>query len=327
MKIALNRFRELSLILLVSSPAMALTFTGDVANDFTGAYAEVEDSNFDVGMPPNAPLGAVSGWNIDRFLFAIDDASGTLSVGLEYIGIAGDADGNGIDGVAEDWLQIDNEGYDFFNLGESESICMAFDFDQDGTYDLIAGVSEQGDAYRVANFDGGTNRISDAFGINDLPHDGGHFYSPAAASPDFEFALSDFFSLDNYENGVLCFDFIAFSGSFQDDGIGEDNKTARVCFEGTVNAVELPAHFGLSSASPNPFNPTTTLSYNVAQTGSVALSVYNLQGQLVSTLFDGVQGAGEHQVVFQAGNLPSGLYLAHLSTEQGSDVMRLVLTK
>jgi hypothetical protein len=81
------------------------------------------------------------------------------------------------------------------------------------------------------------------------------------------------------------------------------------------------------SAYPNPFNPTTTLAVELAQTGNVELSVYNVQGQLVQTLVNGMLESGRHELSFDASALPSGLYLAKLATSQGTTVTRLTLTK
>jgi hypothetical protein len=325
MKVALNRFRELSLVLLVSGTAMALPYTGDVTADFGAvAFVETLDAAGDVGLPLNAPGGTVSGWDVERILINWDQAGNQLDVGIEFFGIGGDVDGNGFDGLPTPWLTA-NGGLDLPNLEMTESICVAFDFDQDGAYDAIAGVGASGSDYRVSAFAG--SPLVPAFGFDgDLPlNHGSHFYSPPM--PDFEMSLANFDLLDQPVQGVLCFDFLLFAGSYQDDGIGEDLKMGTVCFEETVDAVELPVSFGLTNAAPNPFNPSTTLSYEVAETGPVTLSVYNLQGQLVRTLVDGMQAAGEHQAVFQAGNLPSGMYLAQLRTENGSDVIRLVLAK
>jgi hypothetical protein len=49
----------------------------------------------------------------------------------------------------------------------------------------------------------------------------------------------------------------------------------------------------------------------------VSLSVFDLQGRRVATLVEGTMTAGTHEVQFEAGNLPSGIYLARLQTEQG----------
>jgi hypothetical protein len=139
-------------------------------------------------------------------------------------------------------------------------------------------------------------------------------------------SLGDFEDLDR--TSELCFNFLVFAGSYQDDGIGEDLQSGTVCFppDELVGAV-TPATMNLVSAYPNPFNPTTTLAVELAQTGNVELSVYNVQGQLVQTLVNGMLESGHHELSFDASALPSGLYLAKMATSQGTTVTRLTLTK
>ncbi|MBI3111003.1 MAG: CHRD domain-containing protein [Ignavibacteriales bacterium] len=75
----------------------------------------------------------------------------------------------------------------------------------------------------------------------------------------------------------------------------------------------IPVEFMLDQNYPNPFNPATTITYRLARTGTVSLSVFNTLGQLVATLVDGLQEAGIHNITFEAGSLPSGIYLYRLT--------------
>jgi hypothetical protein len=59
----------------------------------------------------------------------------------------------------------------------------------------------------------------------------------------------------------------------------------------------------------------------------VELAVFNLGGQRVATLAKGLMPAGAHELRFEASHLPSGLYLARLSTASSVQVARLVLSK
>lgn len=79
--------------------------------------------------------------------------------------------------------------------------------------------------------------------------------------------------------------------------------------------------------SPNPFNPTTTIDFSLAREGYVSLRVYDVAGREVSTLVDGVRPAGDQRAVFQAGGMPSGVYMAVLRADGVDSVQRLVLTK
>ena len=78
---------------------------------------------------------------------------------------------------------------------------------------------------------------------------------------------------------------------------------------------------------PNPFNPTTLISYQLAAPSRVSLKVYDILGRQVSTLVDAVQSAGAHRVSFNGSDLPSGVYFYRLSTEGFAKTMRMVLLK
>ncbi|MCF7920470.1 MAG: choice-of-anchor J domain-containing protein [Candidatus Cloacimonetes bacterium] len=84
---------------------------------------------------------------------------------------------------------------------------------------------------------------------------------------------------------------------------------------------------GISKVYPNPFNPETTISFNLEETGNVELSVYNMKGQKITELISGVRASGGHNVIWQAGNQPSGMYLFRLLTDQGSSFGKAMLMK
>lgn len=90
---------------------------------------------------------------------------------------------------------------------------------------------------------------------------------------------------------------------------------------------EVPMTTTLSSAYPNPFNPETTIRYTLATDGHARLAVYDVLGREVAVLADGVQKAGEHQVVFDAGHLPSGLYIYRLETADMQLAHTIMLAK
>ena len=93
-------------------------------------------------------------------------------------------------------------------------------------------------------------------------------------------------------------------------------------FYGTVTGVEekreeIPAVFALEQNFPNPFNPTTTIRYSLPKESTVKLSVYNLLGQEVASLRNDVQGAGQHDVVWNGRNdtgspVATGVYFYRL---------------
>jgi hypothetical protein len=77
--------------------------------------------------------------------------------------------------------------------------------------------------------------------------------------------------------------------------------------------VEPPKTFEVFQSYPNPFNPSTTISYQLPIDGKVSLKVYNTLGQLVTTIVDGQQTAGYHQEIFNGSSLASGVYVYRLT--------------
>jgi hypothetical protein len=70
----------------------------------------------------------------------------------------------------------------------------------------------------------------------------------------------------------------------------------------------LPAAYALEQNYPNPFNPSTVIRYELPAMSNVKLTVYNVIGQVVATLKNGVETAGAKSVEFNASALPSGVY-------------------
>jgi hypothetical protein len=89
----------------------------------------------------------------------------------------------------------------------------------------------------------------------------------------------------------------------------------------------IPISFALYQNYPNPFNAQTTISYSLAEPGPVTLTIYNLLGQKVATLFDGVQAVGEHKVVWDAGNQTSGIYFYRISAGGYTKSEKMLLLK
>jgi len=86
--------------------------------------------------------------------------------------------------------------------------------------------------------------------------------------------------------------------------------------------------FKLESNYPNPFNPSTTIAFTLADDGKATLKVFNMLGQEVATLFDGEAQAGRiQQVKFDASRLPSGLYFAKLESGKQQMLRKMVLMK
>ncbi|TVQ69473.1 MAG: T9SS C-terminal target domain-containing protein [Balneolaceae bacterium] len=89
----------------------------------------------------------------------------------------------------------------------------------------------------------------------------------------------------------------------------------------------LPVEFALSGNYPNPFNPSTTIRYDLHESTQVTLTVFDVYGRRVATLASGSMEAGTHSAVFDASGLASGVYLYRLSSPAQSLTGKMVLTK
>ena len=97
------------------------------------------------------------------------------------------------------------------------------------------------------------------------------------------------------------------------------------------NVVEVnfvsPDRYVLSQNFPNPFNPSTKIKYKIASTEQVRLAVYNMLGQEVAVLVNETQAPGTYSYVFNATDLPSGIYLYKLETQRFSQTNKMLLLK
>ncbi|MEQ9104247.1 MAG: T9SS type A sorting domain-containing protein [Rhodothermales bacterium] len=111
-----------------------------------------------------------------------------------------------------------------------------------------------------------------------------------------------------FVEGVLWYSFSNFK--LEPESFDAIGPVTNVATESDV----LPQTTSLHQNFPNPFNPTTSIQYDVATTGQVTLSVYDALGRHVETLVSSEQPAGTYAVQFNAARLSSGLYLYRLQT-------------
>ena len=99
-------------------------------------------------------------------------------------------------------------------------------------------------------------------------------------------------------------------------------EIAEVIVANSVGTIEVsiakPGAFGLSSAYPNPFNPTTSVALSLPNDAYVSVTVYNLMGQTVATIADGYMAANVYDFSWNASSVPSGMYF--IRAEAGHDV-------
>ena len=114
---------------------------------------------------------------------------------------------------------------------------------------------------------------------------------------------------------------------FASSGHGTPGKVNDV-HTGIINSQDnKPAKFILNQNFPNPFNPFTTITYQLPKSDYVRLKVYDLLGQEIKTLVDDFQNAGNYRVIFDGANLSSGIYYYKLTTSSVNLVRKMSLLK
>lgn len=132
-------------------------------------------------------------------------------------------------------------------------------------------------------------------------------------------------------NDSLWF-FYAFTIGENDSVLSANLSAAQVKYNRIVTNAnnelsEIPLGYSLNQNYPNPFNPSTTISFTLPKQQYVKLSVYNILGQKVNTLFDEIKSSGIYKVSFNASNLPSGVYIYRLEGEGISLSRKMLLIK
>ncbi len=205
--------------------------TGNVATDFPSSAPGVTtliNPQFTMADPASyiASHNMSPGWEIKDIRLYYDKATDTMDVGVNFFGIAGDADGNGNPGTVS--AAAAAKGYlDVPNLGGRESITIGFDFLHTGTPQVLAGVpgdkTQAGpgiDGFNIAMNTENSLGLADSYGTTLTNNLGNLAFNPSASHPGFEFTIKNFSKLPGY-NPANGFGLVAFAGS-PDDGVEEE---------------------------------------------------------------------------------------------------------
>ena len=102
-------------------------------------------------------------------------------------------------------------------------------------------------------------------------------------------------------------------------------------FFGTISAVghaeTIPTAFALYQNFPNPFNPSTTIRYDLPSDAFVVLRIFNTLGQGIDKLIDARQSAGHHSVSWSSNHIPSGVYFYRLEADSRLETKRMLVLK
>lgn len=114
--------------------------------------------------------------------------------------------------------------------------------------------------------------------------------------------------------------------TFQGNRLRTGNQsTPQTCLYNDIN--QLPLKYVLSNNYPNPFNPTTTISYQLPKSSFVKLSIFDITGRLIETLVNENKNAGYYSVNWDAHNVVSGIYIYRIYAGEFSRVKKCLVVK
>ena len=146
-----------------------------------------------------------------------------------------------------------------------------------------------------------------------------------------------------YNDGRITADSLLLRAPFQTSSFGTDqDNELYICSystgaiyrfgrgtltEGYNSDGVIPSEFALEENYPNPFNPSTTITYDLPQDANVVLKVSDILGREVGTLVNKYQQAGRYRILFDASKLSSGTYVYELRAGSFTDSKKMILVK
>ncbi len=132
--------------------------------------------------------------------------------------------------------------------------------------------------------------------------------------------------------GITYFYYTEGSSGYGELEAAEINGVTYGDFVGIDDGSPIPSSFALHPAFPNPFNPVTTIKYELSANTNINLIIYNIMGKQVQTLTSGNKKAGLHTVIWDGTNsrnepVSTGMYLVQLTTPNSVHTQKIVLMK
>ncbi len=131
-------------------------------------------------------------------------------------------------------------------------------------------------------------------------------------------------------DGRTCYVTMASEGTIETFRTDTPGRSWKLYQDQITAVAELPAsprRFTLARNYPNPFNPSTTIEYTLNREAGVELVIFNMAGQRVAVLKQGVEKAGKYGVTWNARNMPSGVYFAQIQVEGVRQTRKMVLVR
>jgi hypothetical protein len=167
-----------------------------------------------------------------------------------------------------------------------------------------------------------------SFGLVGPDGTGGGYYSFASETADWGKATMYILDYDSAFDGIYTENQ---SNPVKEDKnglwfVGHDSIKG-VITNKTVVAQTAPAAFAVDQNSPNPFNPTTTISFSIPEANNVSISVFNVAGQKVDTIANEFMSAGSHSITWDASGFSAGVYFYTVKSGEFLKTMKMTLLK
>ncbi|MBT7859043.1 MAG: T9SS type A sorting domain-containing protein [Gemmatimonadetes bacterium] len=327
---------------LESSPAGKIVVSGGVVPDGEGVYfkdvplkiravpnagfrflrwqgvTDADSSSISVVLTTDATLSAT---------FEAFDAVEGLSIAINEIMAVNDSTYADEHGDYDDWIELYNRGDEAVDVG---GLYLTDNLDQPTKWQLPLGSPDsttiESGGFLVLWADGDTDQ-----GILhlDLKLSGSGEQIGLLQISGLDTMIVDSLSFGEQTAAVSFGRFPDGDGDFSLLTLpspGEANATITLV-EGEDQAGSIPQRFALADNHPNPFNPVTTINYDLAAPSDVRLTIYTVTGQRVATLVSAHQQAGRYQATWDARGQASGIYLYRIEAGAFRQAKRMLLLK
>ncbi len=272
----------------------------------------------------NRPQGGTFERSVATFLAVVDADSIPKEPVVDFEEIIDTSDDSA--SVSEGWIESANSGFysdtpSLIALGGDGSVSVKFnpDLPDEGLYDLFGWWVSSGNRALNAPFIVTHSEGKDTVYANQTTNN-----SQWIKLGEFRFSGDDTDQVILNNKGVASDRYVV-ADAIRFVGIEEDMEVSNEEYQ------DSPSGFKLLPAYPNPFNPSTNINYQIPQSGNVTLEVFDITGQKISTLFNGVKNPGSHTTIWNADNNASGVYLIKIKIQQKNfiwtDVQKITLIK
>jgi len=243
-----------------------------------------------------------------------------------------DVEGNSLASANAQWLQFKPLGFDLDSIGFVQNV----DIRNNNFYLDPALVTEYPDSVEVVPvLDSLATLIVETNGTSETNIEEAITFTngPATETSIVSTIWVDLDNTPNWDNSNEPFDFSyptaanSYTHSTTGQPLGALNWFDMVVGVDESLSESISNKFSLKNNYPNPFNPTTRISFDIPSDELVELNVFNILGQKVASILNSKLTAGEHSVDFDASLLPSGLYIYQIQAGQFIDSKKMMFLK